>query len=81
MRLRGWIVVAGVVLTSGCATTARYQKISSGKVGCPPGEIAISDDHFNLEVATWTATCRGKVFHCSSTSAFDTTCSPEPDEE
>ena len=38
------------------------QEASSGLIGCPPEEIAISD-HQRL---TWTATCRGRVFYCTA---------------
>ena len=41
--------------------TAYYQRASSGKIGCLPDDIEIS----NLKKDTWMATCKGKKFICS----------------
>lgn len=38
------------------------QEASSGQIGCPPKEIAVSE-HQRL---TWTATCKGRVFYCTT---------------
>lgn len=58
-------LVAALALT-GCAgfdsiDTLR-QDASAGLTGCPPRSIAIS----NNERLTWTATCGGQVFQCST---------------
>ena len=48
--------------------------LSSGAIGCPPGEIRIGDyqgvvrtmsGQFGSETSTWSATCRGKQFYCT----------------
>lgn len=58
------------VILAGCANLreegARMaieerSKVSSGYIGCPPGDITISDQ----TSTTWTATCRGHVFYCT----------------
>ena len=61
------IIIATVALC-GCSTmypgiSDGRQIVSSGAVGCPPAEVVIS----NSGQHSWTATCRGQVFHCSAT--------------
>jgi hypothetical protein len=43
-----------------CASTASYQRETSGMIGCPPDEIQIVK-HSRL---SWTASCRGRSFVC-----------------
>lgn len=66
------VLIAMTAVIAGCANINEMrQDASAGLVGCPPREIAIS----NNERLTWTAACRGKVFQCSTgaTSA----CTPQ----
>lgn len=60
-----FLLVLVAVLTSACVTVGTYQRYSSGSVGCPPGEVAISDQSETFVGSTWTATCRGQRFYCS----------------
>jgi hypothetical protein len=55
----------GVVLfvSSGCASLPR---VTSGQIGCPEGEIVISDHQPGWNTETWTAKCRNQTFYCSS---------------
>ena len=58
-------------LVCGCAAldgqiVARLQDVTSGHIGCPPEEIAIPAK--SLTGGTWTATCEGRTFYCSSYS-------------
>ena len=72
--MKKFIVTLGLLLNA-CATTADYQGVTSGRVGCPPGEIAISDEVMETgRYAAWTAECRGKKFFCSATNG-NTQCS------
>lgn len=57
-------ILAALALT-GCAqlqqqAISERQTVSSGFIGCPPAEIAISQQ----QSLTWTAQCRGKTFYC-----------------
>lgn len=51
-------------LAVGCG--ASLKNATSGQIGCPPDEITISDRKANFNSSTWTATCRGETFYCSS---------------
>ncbi|APR83936.1 Hypothetical protein A7982_09285 [Minicystis rosea] len=55
--------VSSLALVS-CAATMR--DITSGKIGCPPEEVEIVKDNVGFTTRTWTATCRGRTFYCSS---------------
>ena len=65
-RKLGLVLAASAVLTAGCVSMESLrearQNASSGHVGCPPREIALSDEKGN----NWTATCRGRVFYCTA---------------
>jgi len=58
---------------------------SSGKVGCSPSNIQISDDEQGWGSRTWTATCNGRRYYCSATAAgknsSDISCAPSSVEE
>jgi len=60
-------LLAGTMLTAlGCGLG--LPEASSGLVGCPASEISITDEvQHGTTQTTWTATCRGRVFYCSST--------------
>lgn len=53
-----------LLLSTGCMVS--LADASSGQVGCPADEIAISNDKVGLGTRTWTATCRGETFYCSA---------------
>jgi len=55
------IIIICVISLFGCHTTGYYQRASSGKIGCLPDDIEIS----NLKDYTWRATCKGKSFICN----------------
>jgi hypothetical protein len=48
---------------SGCTSLA---DVSSGQIGCPPEQIAISDDAQTWGARTWKAECNGQTFTCSA---------------
>lgn len=70
-RVGPLLVLAG--LTVGCA--ADLARASSGAIGCP--HTAIEVDHVSVgwSETSWTARCRGLVFHCSGEDA--PSCAPE----
>jgi hypothetical protein len=50
----------------GCvATTAQYQQVTSGLIGCRPEEITIANEDPG-SIGSWEATCRGRLFYCSN---------------
>jgi hypothetical protein len=59
------LTILAAAALSGCAGLQQQlvderKTVSSGFIGCPPAEIAISDG----QSLTWTAQCRGKTFYC-----------------
>ncbi len=54
------------VLLNACATTAAMRSASAGQIGCPDDEVVVSNTKRDWGVGSWTATCRGHVFHCSA---------------
>lgn len=62
--MKSLIAASIVVVLAACAPTQTLmqgrQNFSSGQIGCAPEEIGIQA----TGTATWTATCRGKVFYC-----------------
>lgn len=69
-----FLAVAPIAALSACASMPTIDQLrqdaSSGLIGCPPREIQISAN----ERLTWTATCRGRVFYCST--GAETACAP-----
>lgn len=58
-----WLLGAMLVI-SGCA--AQLRAVSSGQIGCSDSEIEISEDNFGFGTRTWTSTCSGRTYYCSS---------------
>ena len=84
MHLYRFFILASCVLLSSCSSVEGFKRISSGKIGCPPGQITISDirgayfGNIFHGTETWTAECNGKIFYCTSTPAgynIDISCS------
>lgn len=65
-------LLLGIVVT-GCANR---EAMTSGIVGCPMNEVKVTNIQTQWATGTWTATCRGKTFHCTATEV-NTVCSPE----
>ena len=60
-----------------CAPTSQLQ-LSAGRIGCPTSEIKVSDTDSTRHTKTWSATCRGQTYFCSSTDDFlEVMCKPE----
>lgn len=67
MKLRGWVLatlLVTVVSSMGCGSN--LASVSAGHVGCSPNEISIADERSGWSTVTWTATCRGRRFQCTS---------------
>ncbi len=62
-------------LCSGCASTLTTQlpEASSGRVGCAPEAITISNVRIVLNSVSWKSVCDGRIYYCSGTAhgAFD----------
>jgi hypothetical protein len=71
--LTALLVLAGLV--AGCA--ADLARASAGAIGCPHTAIAVEDISVGWSETSWTARCRGLVFHCSGEDA--PSCAPELD--
>lgn len=51
---------------SAAEATAMNQQIVSGKIGCPPEQIVISDMKRTFYANSWKATCGDRAFFCST---------------
>ncbi len=60
-----FLILGIIVLLSGCSSVPRYQRYSSGQIGCPACEIEISDIKSGMFDKSWVARCRGKTFYCN----------------
>lgn len=70
------IILLSVVLAAGCAPTSQLY-LSSGRIGCPASDIVIGDANSTRHSETWSATCNGQTFFCSSTDEFtEVVCKP-----
>jgi len=67
LRLVVAAVIAMSLASTACFGSAALASASSGKIGCKPSEIAISDDEGGWGTRTWTATCNGRRYYCSAT--------------
>lgn len=87
MKVRNGTLLAFLTLSwAGCASDIEaYQLYSSGRVGCSPDAIAISDVERRVRLGrvarTWIATCSGKQYRCTylSTNPPDISCAPKAD--
>ena len=86
-KVRIVLTVFSIFLLIGCVgpRSLIYQSSSSGKTGCSPGEIVITelDEHggFVNRSRDWVATCHGQSYRCSGVNngkggVTDVSCSP-----
>ncbi|HEX4340356.1 MAG TPA: hypothetical protein VH062_30820 [Polyangiaceae bacterium] len=74
------VVFLTLGLTTGCGS---LESVSSGRVGCAPSEITISDESEGWNTSSWVATCHGKDYYCSAASSrfgTDVDCKARDDE-
>lgn len=67
MRSKLMIVVSMLimmVILTACSTSPKT--LSAGEIGCLPDEITISDENLDWYAETWTATCKGIKYVCTS---------------
>ena len=65
------LVVLCLTMMMGCIASrqrAMLPRVTAGEIGCPEDEITIVEEDVGMITATWTATCRGKTYYCSSTT-------------
>lgn len=75
--MRYLIPLSAFLMLTSCMPMSQYQRMTSGSIGCPVGEIEITEtDSLGTERA-WTATCRGKTFYCSYGISKNMMCTPE----
>jgi len=68
-----WTLIFLVLTLSSCAGISGYQSASSGKIGCPPQEIQVSNvrgsgytfGSYTRDYYTWDAECKGIKYYCS----------------
>jgi hypothetical protein len=63
MKVRVLFVLCVVAGVTGCLPNAAV--ISSGKIGCPPEQITVTNDETGFGTRSWVATCDGKTYYCS----------------
>jgi hypothetical protein len=63
----------GLLLVTACARD--LARASSGAIGCPHENIAVSEVSVGWSRMSWTARCREQTFYCSGEDA--PTCAPE----
>lgn len=56
----------GVLGLLACGCSNPLPAATAGQIGCPAGEIVISDDALDSGTRTWTADCEGTRFYCSA---------------
>ena len=63
-RMRSRYPLLIILLVSGCAAVLadNRREASSGAIGCSPDVIQVE----STGNYSWTATCKGKVYYCSS---------------
>lgn len=66
MRIRPSIVT--IIAAAALTACAGLQRASSGQIGCPSDEIAITDKSRGWSSVTWTASCRGNTYYCAAVS-------------
>lgn len=59
---------------SGCQMHAEKAYLSSGRIGCSPQQISISEDAVTFNTASWKATCQGRAYYCVRRAYEDTNC-------
>lgn len=61
---RAWIglLLGALVVLTSCAMTETRRRLTSGAIGCPVPEVAISEE----TGYSWVARCRGHVFYCGA---------------
>jgi|GEM_PF-2584130 len=73
MKAKGYVAtILGASLVSmfmgGCASSmSNVQTASSGRIGCGPSEVVITNLEGGLMSKSWTAECLGKSYFCSGT--------------
>jgi hypothetical protein len=69
INLKSVFLIVTFASLAGCATAAK-KSASAGNIGCDEDDVTISDEKqpFMGGVASWKATCKGKVFFCSAVS-------------
>ncbi len=75
-----FVILAAAGALSACAT---MQAMTSGQIGCPEHEIEILNVDRGFATRTWTARCRGRLYHCSEHgggqyAASQVSCNAEP---
>jgi hypothetical protein len=54
--------LASIALVVGCLPLTG---VTSGQIGCAPGDISISDEERSFDSETWKAECNGREYFCS----------------
>mgnify|MGYP001143672087 CR=1 FL=1 len=79
MPIRLTLVCVLAIAGAGCVN---LQTITAGHIGCPESEIQIFNDSATYGTRSWSARCRGRVYHCvgitASEGAPHISCKQEP---
>jgi hypothetical protein len=64
--MRSCLILLALVFPA-CAGVSSYARATAGRVGCPAGEIEISEtEDDQAGPRSWVASCQGKRYACSS---------------
>ncbi len=72
------VLMCALALLAGCAAsrpdlqylTPDLQRLTAGKIGCPPEGVTIGDAQGSSAMMSWTATCQGKHYFCAAEDMF-----------
>ena len=67
VRIVSALVLGGLLLVTACARD--LARASSGAIGCPHEQIAVSEVSVGWSRMSWTAQCRAQTFFCSGEDA------------
>ena len=73
MKLLALLLVLTFIFT-GCTSARLSKSISSGAIGCPVSKITITNEIVSGGVHSFTASCAGKVYHCTYIYSSPTEC-------
>jgi hypothetical protein len=70
--MRKIMVAVLLAAVAGCGIPIEeFQRITAGRIGCPPQSITIFNQQIGASTASWTAACQGKIYMCSGKDVFD----------
>jgi hypothetical protein len=67
---------------AGCKSPRISRDLTSGQIGCSPGEISIRNETAGISgTHTWTAVCHGKEYICNYHTTTGSRCTPRQQQD